>query len=356
MIRRAASVAWLVALATFLLPAAALAATVEADASDYPAVRAIFVTDQPTVAEPKLTENGEPVSQLVATNLGRAKSIVLAVDRSKSMDGQPLTDAVEAARAFVAAKPPEDRISVLTFATEPVALTTFQTSTIDADTALRSISTNPEQGTTLFDALVLGSNSLASETYLGRVIIVVTDGNETLSEATADDAIAAAQEAGASVYVVGIESSRFNPEPLQRIAEETGGKYYGAADSAALDRGLQLDRGGALAHVAPRVRHLGAPERADRPHRNGGRRVRLGRRGRRPAIRSSPASPSSRVGCPSSSSGRSGARPRSRSSSGSLSSWPPRSPSPRREERGSRAASSRTSPPSDGSSRPDASG
>ena len=106
MIRRAASVAWLVALATLLLPAAALAATVEADASDYPAVRAIFVTDQPTVAAPKLTENGEPVTGLVATNLGRAKSIVLAVDRSQSMDGQPLTDAVEAARAFVAAKPP----------------------------------------------------------------------------------------------------------------------------------------------------------------------------------------------------------------------------------------------------------
>ena len=234
MIRRAAVVAWLVALATLLLPAVALAATVEADTSDYPVVRAIFVTDRPTVKEPELTENGEAVTNLVATNLGRGKSIVLAVDRSKSMDGQPLTDAVEAARAFVAAKPPEDRISVLTFATEPVPLTGFQTSTTDADSALRSISTNPVQGTTLYDALVVSSHSLASEAYLGRVIIIVTDGNETLSEATADDAIAAAKEAGASVYVVGIESSAFNPEPLQRIAEKTGGNYYGAADSAAL--------------------------------------------------------------------------------------------------------------------------
>ena len=136
-------------------PAVALAATVEADTSDYPVVRAIFVTDRPTVKEPELTENGEAVTNLVATNLGRGKSIVLAVDRSKSMDGQPLTDAVEAGRAFVAAKPPEDRISVLTFATEPVPLTGFQTSTTDADSALRSISTNPVQGTTLYDALVV---------------------------------------------------------------------------------------------------------------------------------------------------------------------------------------------------------
>jgi tight adherence protein B len=232
--RRATGVAWLVALATLLAPASALAATIEADATDYPAVRAIFVTDRPTASAPQLTENGEPVTGLVATNLGRAKSIVLAVDRSQSMDGQPLTDAVEAARAFVAAKPPEDRISVLTYATEPIFLTGFQTSTTDADSALRSISTNPVQGTTLYDALVLSANSLASETYLGRVVIIVTDGNETLSEATADDAIAAAQAAGASVYVVGIESTLFNPKPLQRIAQETGGNYYGAADSAAL--------------------------------------------------------------------------------------------------------------------------
>ncbi len=231
---RHAALAWLVALAVLVLPAGALAAKVEADASDYPVVRAIVVTEQPSYSAPTLTENGEEVTGLVATNLGHAKSIVLAVDRSRSMEGQPLEAAVGAARAFVAAKPLEDRISVLTYATEPIFLTGFQTSTTDADSALRSISLDSVPGTTLFDALVLSSNSLASETYLGRVIIIVTDGNETLSEATIDDAIGAAQNAGASVYVVGIESQAFNPRPLQRIAEETGGNYYGAADTAAL--------------------------------------------------------------------------------------------------------------------------
>jgi tight adherence protein B len=231
---RRAGLAWLVALVALVVPAAAVAATIEADSSDYPVIRAILVTDSPTPSAPTLAENGEPVTGLVATNLGRGKSIVLAVDRSRSMDGQPLTDAVEAARAFVAAKPAEDRISVLTYATEPIFLTGFQTSTTDADSALRSISTDAVAGTKLYDALVLSANSLASEAYLGRVIIIVTDGNETRSEATVEETIAAAQEAGVSVYVVGIESAHFNPRPLQRIAEETGGSYYGAADSAAL--------------------------------------------------------------------------------------------------------------------------
>ncbi|HXV33379.1 MAG TPA: type II secretion system F family protein [Gaiellaceae bacterium] len=231
---RRPGVAWLVALVALVLPAASVAATLEADSSDYPVVRAIFVTDRPTSSAPALTENGEPVTGLVATNLGRAKSLVLAVDRSQSMSGQPLTDAVAAARAFVAAKPAQDRISVLTYATEPIFLTGFQTSTTDADSALRSISTDPVQGTTLYDALVLSANSLASETNLGRVVIIVTDGNETRSEATLENAVAAAQEAAVSIYVVGIESAQFNPRPLQRLAQETGGNYYGAADSAAL--------------------------------------------------------------------------------------------------------------------------
>jgi tight adherence protein B len=222
------------ALALLLAPAGALAATVEADTSDYPVVRAIFVSESPSLLAPEVTENGQPVNDLVATNLGRAKSIALLIDRSQSMAGKPLEDAVEAARAFVAAKPPEDRIAVATFATQPTVLTSFQASTTDADSALRTIEVDPVRGTTLYDAVSLASNSLASETYLGRVVIVVTDGNETRSKATLDDAIAAAQNAGASVYVVGIESSLFNPEPLQQLAEETGGNYYPAASSEAL--------------------------------------------------------------------------------------------------------------------------
>jgi tight adherence protein B len=222
------------ALALLVFPSAAVAATIEADTSDYPVVRAIFVTDEPSITAPTLTENGEEVTGLTATNLGQGKSIVLAVDSSQSMEGQPLEDAVAAARAFVAAKPPEDRIAVATFATEPLFLTDFKSATIDADSALRTISIDPAQGTTLYDALVLSANSLSSEDFLGRVVIVVTDGNETRSEATLDETIAAARDAGVSIYVVGIESSQFNPGPLQQLAEETGGQYYGAASTEVL--------------------------------------------------------------------------------------------------------------------------
>jgi tight adherence protein B len=225
----------LAGLALALAPAALGATEIRGvDTSAYPEIRLTVETATPSPAPPEVRENGTPVAGATAENLGRAKSVVLAVDRSVSMTGEPLADAVEAARAFVAAKPASDRIAITMFATTPVLLTQFSTATIDADTALRSIAVDPVQGTTLYDALVLSARALAAEPLPGRVIIVVTDGNETRSEASLEDAIAAARDAGASIYVVAIESERFTPGPLRRLADETGGTYFRAASSEAL--------------------------------------------------------------------------------------------------------------------------
>jgi tight adherence protein B len=234
MMRRVGLVAAALALA---VPAAVATAATEIrdiDATAYPEMRLTVVLSSAGTTPPTLREGNADAAGLQAENLGRAKSVVLAIDRSVSMQGQPLEDAIAAARAFVSAKPPADRIAITTFATESVLLTDFSTGTTDADTALRSIAVNPVQGTTLYDALVLSAEALAAEPLPGRVIIAVTDGNETRSEASLEDAIAAAQDAGASVYVVGIESKRFTPEPLKQLADETGGSYYGAASSEAL--------------------------------------------------------------------------------------------------------------------------
>jgi tight adherence protein B len=230
---RRAALALLVALV--LVPAAFAAGEVKAvDTGGFPRVRVTVVAPSTTTTPPGLLQNGGPVAGLTATNLGSSKSVVIAIDRSRSMLGEPLTNASAAARAFIAAKPPEDRIAVTTYATSVVALTGFSTSTIDADSALRSIAVDPVVGTKMNDAVVLSAHMLAAEALASRVVILVTDGNETESEASLDDAIAAAKEAGVNVYVVGIESHRFNPEPLQRLARETGGTYYGAASPAVL--------------------------------------------------------------------------------------------------------------------------
>ncbi len=204
------------------------------DASDYPTLRVSVVTPTPSGTAPVLRENGGPVTGFQAENLARAKSVVLAIDRSQSMRGQPMQDASEAARAFLSAKPPNDRIAIMAVGSNPVRLTNFSTSTIDGDGALRVVDVDGKYGTALWDSVVLSSTMLGAESLPGRVLILLTDGQEVSSKATLEKAIDSARAAGVAVYVVGIESEKFQPEPLQRLAASTGGTYYGAATSDAL--------------------------------------------------------------------------------------------------------------------------
>ena len=199
------------------------------DTAGYPHVRVSVVTDRPSKTAPTLRENDRPVNGATAVNLGNAKSVVLAIDRSQSMRGKPLTTALAAAKAFVDAKPGSDAIAVSTFASQALPLTPFSTSTTDSDVALRSIAVDSHPGTKLYDDLMLDVEGLSHEASPGKVIIVVTDGNETASHASLDDVILSARKAHVAVYVIGIESRLFAPDELKRLAAGTGGRYYAAA-------------------------------------------------------------------------------------------------------------------------------
>ena len=248
MSRRTAPYVALIAALTLLAPAAQAGVTVKGiDTSSYPQIRVSVVTSKPTAQAPSLAEDGHGVPLSGAQNLGQAKSVVLAIDRSQSMKGGPLANAIAAARAFIASKPSQDRVAVATFATEPLFLTDFSTRGGDASGVLGSIKVDPAQGTTLYDGLVGAASRLETEPLPARVIIVVTDGNETRSSASLHDAVAAANRAGAAVYVVAIESPKFNPAPLKQLAADTGGAYRGTSSSAALSA--------AYASIASELRH-----------------------------------------------------------------------------------------------------
>jgi tight adherence protein B len=222
--------------ALILVPAAFAAGEVKSvDTAGFPRVKVTVVAPSTSPVAPGLTQNGGPVAGLEATNVGASKSVVIAIDRSASMTGPALPQATAAAQAFIAAKPPADRVSVLAFGSQSVSLTGFSTSTIDADSALRNITVDSVHGTALYDAVVDGSNMLATETLPARVLILLTDGsNEAPGGASIDEAIQAAQAAGVSVYVIGIESGQFSPAEVKKIAGDTNGQYYGAASPEVL--------------------------------------------------------------------------------------------------------------------------
>jgi tight adherence protein B len=230
-------VAYAVLLAALVLPAAALGAgeVKHASATNFPNVQLTVVASSPSETPPTIRENGRPVASLQATNLASSKSVVVCIDRSRSMLGQAMVDAANGARAFVAAKSPTDRISICAFGTEAESLTRFSTSTIDADTVLRTMEVAPQPGTALYDAVVNSAHQLAAEQSGARVLVLLTDGsNGAEGGATLDGALRAVKNAGVAVYSIGIEGQNFNPEPLQRLADATQGNYYGAASTEAL--------------------------------------------------------------------------------------------------------------------------
>jgi tight adherence protein B len=204
------------------------------DTSAYPTVRVTVVTSQPSSAAPLLREDGTPVVGLNASNLGHGANVVVAIDRSRSMNGHPLADATAAARSFIDGKPSTTNVEVVAFGRHAVALTGMSQATIDADQALHTLGVDARQGTALWDAVVLASRSLAAQSSGGRVLVLLTDGTDISSAATLDAAVAAAKQAGVAVYPIGIETSQFSPGPLRRLAAETGGSYHAAASTSLL--------------------------------------------------------------------------------------------------------------------------
>ena len=99
----------------------------------------------------------------------------------------------------------------------------------------------PGAATALFDAIYLVSRAL--DRRKGRkVIVLITDGGDTWSKISYQDAVRAAEEAEAIVYsiiVVPIESSAGREtggeHALIQLSEDTGGKYYYATSAAQLD-------------------------------------------------------------------------------------------------------------------------
>ena len=204
------------------------------DSTDYPHVVVNVVTGRPSSTTPRLTENGVRVSGFGAVNLGAAKSVVVAIDTSRSMRGPSLSSASIAAQSFVQRKASGDRIAVVSFGRAVAQLTGFSTSPANATSVLAGITVDKQQGTALYDAVVAAAHSLRTSQLPGRVIVLLTDGRDVSSTASLSQAVSAARAAGASVYSIGIESRDFDPHALQALAQGTSGRYYGAGSSSAL--------------------------------------------------------------------------------------------------------------------------
>lgn len=234
-----------VLLAALLVAAPALGASSalvqNVDTSAYPTIVLTLVVspdavsssgDVPAVA---VSENGDPVGDVSVSSLEKERQpidVVLLVDASGSMKGQPLADAKVAARRFVESMEPSDRIAIVAFASEPGLLQDFTSDRGKLFAQIDGIQASGE--TALYDGLVQAANTFAASTASERYIVALSDGGDTLSINPPDNAAAAVTSAKAPVYAVALDSPEYNPATLETIAAVSGGRMTSVAESGSL--------------------------------------------------------------------------------------------------------------------------
>jgi len=161
-------------------------------------------------------------------------SIVLSIDASESVLRDERLEK-EAAKHFLQTLiRPQDEVDLMQFADSVRELVSFTNQVKRVESGLNSIQRG--DSTALYDAIYLGSERLGeTKTDEGRrrVLVLITDGEDTAKGSRYGQALEQAQRVGAMVYSliivpVSADAGRNTggEHALIQMANDTGGKYY----------------------------------------------------------------------------------------------------------------------------------
>ncbi len=184
----------------------------------------------------EVRENGVRVSNALVTPLaasGLRFGVVLAIDASNSMAGEPFAAAIRAAKLFVSERQPESELGFVAFNGE---VSVLQAPTDDAQ-ALTAALQNPPQlayGTRIYDALDSSLDLLREAKISAGSVVLLSDGDDVGSVHLVDRVVRAAQRQRIRIFTVGLRSGSFDPSTLRSIADKTGGAYVEASSAEEL--------------------------------------------------------------------------------------------------------------------------
>ena len=179
------------------------------------------------------------------------RDLLLALDLSQSMDTrdfktpsgalEPRVDAVRQVVADFVARRTGDRIGLIVFGDAPYPLAPF---TLD-HARVRELLTDMVPGmagasTSLGDAIGLGIKMFDQSHAQEKVMILLTDGNDTASRMPPAQAADIAKTRGVVVHTVCIGDpattgeQKVDLDALKHIASTTGGRYFFGADQTSL--------------------------------------------------------------------------------------------------------------------------
>jgi len=181
------------------------------------------------------------------------RDLMLAIDLSQSMETTDFTDAKgqkinrlaavkDVVHGFID-KRKDDRLGLIVFGNgafpqAPLTLDHASLSLLLDDTGIGMAGPN----TAIGDAIGLSLKLLDQAHEQEKVLILLTDGNDTSSAITPDHAAEMAATKGVVIHTIGIGDpsaegeAKVNLQGLQQIADTTGGKFFRAEDRTALDQ------------------------------------------------------------------------------------------------------------------------
>lgn len=161
----------------------------------------------------------------VGQNLSNEKNVVLALDVSGSMNGQPLYHSKVAAVSFIESISKDTNIAVVSFSSDATLENSFTNDKALSKNSINSL--NSDGGTNIHSALGLALEQL--DTTLGKkAIILFTDGRDG-SNSDIGQQIEEAQNQGIPVYTIGLGD--VDTAYLANIADGTGAKFYNALNA-----------------------------------------------------------------------------------------------------------------------------
>ncbi len=208
-----------------------------------------------TAARPQWLHHDEPVKR-------PAHDMMLAVDISGSMLAQDfihednLTSRIDIsklmAQQFLKQRD-GDRVGLIAFADDAFVFMPLTTDLAMAHGFLGEIHNGlAGERTALGDAIALAASHMKDRPAKSRILILLTDGSHTTGQVSPESAILLAQQYQLRIYTIGVGTNSMAAFPrgpqqqplyielpldeilLQRIAQETGGRYFHANDTQTL--------------------------------------------------------------------------------------------------------------------------
>lgn len=186
----------------------------------------------------RVTENGEaPADVSVSSASGPSADefgVVLVIDASASMRGESIREAIRAARALAAERAAGQQLGVVAFNSAANLLLPLTTEPAAIDGALAEPPPLAPQ-THVRDAVVTALDQIEGAGVTAGSIVVLSDGADTGSRATAAAVGRRARRANVRIFSVGLRSGAFEPSELRALAAAGRGRYTEAASPKQLE-------------------------------------------------------------------------------------------------------------------------